>query len=256
MKFLNYIALSLALLFSAHSFALEQQYHQHIAAIIAAFKDNDKAAISSHIRYPLSRAYPVPAINDAAELVERFDYVFDRQLIAQIASSNIDTDWDKVGWRGIMLNSGIVWVDSNGKIIGINYQTAKEQLLAKRLIAADKQALHPSVNTFAEPILDWQTAKFRIRIDDLGDNNYRYASWGIDKNPSDKPDIILVNGGIKFDGSGGNHSYTFKNGRYSYVLQVTVIGCDTSPPGWLEVYKDDKLLLSEDVVKTENTSKF
>ncbi|MGO2129816.1 MAG: hypothetical protein ACTH4U_13820 [Pseudoalteromonas prydzensis] len=255
MTFLRCISVSLALLFSAHSFALEQQYHQHIAAIIAAFKDNDKAAISSHIRYPLSRAYPVPAINNAAELVERFDYVFDRQLIAQITSSNIDTDWDKVGWRGIMLNSGIVWVDTDGKIIGINYQTAKEQLLAKNLIAADKQALHSSINTFVEPILDWQTAKYRIRIDDLGDNNYRYASWGIDKNPSDKPDIILVNGGIKFDGSGGNHSYTFKNGRYSYVLQVTVIGCDTSPPGWLDVYKDDKLLLSEDVIKTENTSR-
>jgi len=60
--------------------------------------------------------------------------------------------------------------------------------------------------------------------------------------------MVLLNGDIKFSGSGGNHSYTFKNGRYSYVLQVTIIGCDTSPPGWLEVYKDDERLLNEPVV--------
>ncbi|MFT6789089.1 MAG: hypothetical protein ACJAVX_002459 [Pseudoalteromonas rhizosphaerae] len=250
MKFLNLTLLCLSLLFASNTFALEQQYHQNISSIIAAFKDDDKAAVAALVSYPLKRSYPVPAINNQAELVERFEQVFDPQLTAQIANSNIDTDWNKVGWRGIMLNSGIVWVDSNGKIIGINYKTAKEQLLAKRLIAADKQALHPSVNTFAEPILDWQTAKFRIRIDDLGDGNFRYVSWSIDKKLSDKPDIVLVNGDIKFDGSGGNHSYTFNNGRYSYVLQVTVIGCDTSPPGWLEVYKDDKRILSQDIINT------
>ena len=64
--------------------------------------------------------------------------------------------------------------------------------------------------------------------------------------------VALINGGITFEGSGGNHHYTFKNGRYSYVLQVTVIGCDTSPPGWLEVYKDDKLLLSDAVISAVN----
>lgn len=251
MKFLNYVILSLAFLFSANSFGLEQQHHKNISPIITAFKAGDRAAIAALIRYPLKRSYPVPAINNETELVERFEQVFDPQLIAQIASSNIDTDWDKVGWRGTMLNSGIVWVDTNGKIIGINYQTTKEQLLAENLIAADRQALHPSLSTLAKPILDWQTAKYRVRVDDLGDYNYRYASWGINKKPSAKPDLVLTHGEKKFDGSGGNHSYTFKNGRYSYVLQVTVIGCDTSPPGWLEVYKDYKRLLFEDVVSTK-----
>ena len=244
--------MSLALLFSVNSFALEQQYHQNIAAIIAAFKADDKAAVASLVSYPLARAYPVPAINNEAELIERFEQVFDQQLIAQIAGSDIDTDWDKVGWRGIMLNSGVVWVDTEGKIIALNYQTAKEQQLAKRLIAADKQGLHPSINSFVAPVLDWQTTKYRIRIDDLGDGNFRYVSWSIDKKPNDNPDIVLDHGDIEFDGSGGNHSYTFKNGQYSYVLQVIVIGCDTSPPGWLEVYKDEKLLLSDSVISTVN----
>ncbi|MGS0534841.1 hypothetical protein [Pseudoalteromonas sp. SaAl2] len=251
MKFPNYIILSLVFLFSANSFALEQQYQKNISPIITAFKGGDRAAIAALIRYPLKRRYPLPAIKNEAEFINRFDEVFDDELATVIASSNIDTDWDKVGWRGIMLNSGVVWVDTDGKIIGINYQTAKEQSLAENLIAADKQALHPSVNTFAEPILDWQTAKYRVRVDDLGNYNYRYVSWSIDKKPNAKPDLVLTHGEKKFDGSGGNHSYTFKNGRYSYVLQVTVIGCDTSASGWLEVYKDGKQLLLEDVVNTK-----
>ncbi|GLQ03466.1 hypothetical protein GCM10007914_23470 [Pseudoalteromonas tetraodonis GFC] len=194
----------------------------------------------------------MPDIKNEVEFITRFDEVFDEELVGVIASSNIDTDWDKVGWRGIMLNNGIVWVDKDGKIISVNTQNATEQVRVEKLISQDKQSLHSSIKTFQKPILDWDTAKYRVRVDDLGDGNFRYASWSIDKSPSDKPDIVLINGDITFEGSGGNHHYTFKNGRYSYVLQVTVIGCDTSPPGWLEVYKDDKLLLSDAVISAVN----
>ena len=75
--------------------------------------------------------------------------------------------------------------------------------------------------------------------------------WSSDKRPNDKPDMVLFNGDITFEGSGGNHHYTFKNGRYSYILHVTIIGCDTSPPGWLEVYKNDEQLLKESVISAK-----
>lgn len=248
MKFINHIVFCLSLLFTSNTFALEQKYHEFILPVIAAFEGDDKAAIASLVYYPLKRRYPIPDIKDEAELINRFDEVFDDELTAVIASSNIDTDWDSVGWRGIMLNNGVMWVDTDGKIIAVNTQNAKEQALAKSLIKQGKQSLHASINTFEKPVLDWKTANYHIRVDDLGDHNFRYAVWGIDKKPSDKPDMVLLNGDITFEGSGGNHNYTFKNGRYSYVLQVTIIGCDTSPPGWLEVYKGDELLLAEDVI--------
>ena len=248
MRFLNRIVLCLSLLFTSNTFALEQKYHESVLPVIAAFKAHDKTAIAAHIRYPLKRQYPLPDIKNEAEFISRFDEVFDEELAAVIASSNIDTDWDSVGWRGIMLNNGVMWVDTDGKVIAVNTQNATEQAHAEKLIAQDKQSLHSSINTYQKPILDWKTANYRVRVDDLGEGNFRYASWDIDKSPSDKPDIVLINGDITFEGSGGNHHYTFKNGRYSYVLQVTVIGSDTSPPGWLEVYKDDKLLLSDNVI--------
>ncbi|MBH0055862.1 hypothetical protein I6F65_02720 [Pseudoalteromonas sp. SWXJZ94C] len=253
MKFLSYTALCLSLFLTANTFALEQKYHESVSPVITAFEAHDKAAIASLVRYPLKRRYPIPDIKDEVELINRFDEVFNDELVTVIASSNIDTDWEKVGWRGIMLNNGVMWVDTEGKIIAVNTQNTKEQALAKSLIEDDKQSLHSSINTFEKPVLDWKTAKYHIRVDDLGDHDFRYTSWSINKKPSDKPDVVLLNGDIKFSGSGGNHSYTFKNGRYSYVLQVTIIGCDTSPPGWLEVYKDDELLLSEDVISAVGT---
>ena len=248
MKYLNYILLCLSLFFTSNTFSLEQKYHESVLPVITAFKTQDKTAIAAHIRYPLKRQYPLPDIKNEAEFVNRFDEVFDEELVTIIGSSNINTDWDSVGWRGIMLNNGVMWVDTDGKVIAVNTQNATEQAHAEKLIAQDKQSLHSSIKTFQKPILDWKTANYRVRIDNLGDGNFRYASWNIDKSPSDRPDIVLIHGEITFSGSGGNHSYTFKNGHYSYILHVTVIGCDTSPPGWLEVYKNDKQLLFEDVV--------
>ena len=248
MKYLNYILLCIYLFFTSNTFALEKKYHESVLPVIAAFKTQDKTAIAAHIRYPLKRQYPLPDIKNEAEFIKRFDEVFDDELVAVIASSNINTDWEKVGWRGIMLYNGVLWVDTDGKIITVNTQNVKEQAFAERLIEHDKQSLHSSVNTFKKLILNWKTANYHIRVDDLDDGNYRYAVWSIDKKISEKPDMILLNGDITFEGSGGNHHYTFKNGRYSYVLQVTIIGCDTSPPGWLEVYKDEQRVLSEDVI--------
>ncbi|MBB1377448.1 hypothetical protein [Pseudoalteromonas sp. SR43-2] len=250
MKFLNHVAVFLSLLFTSNTFALEQKYHEFVLPVIAAFKAHDKTAIAALIRYPLKRRYPIPDIKNEAEFINRFDEVFNDELAAVIASSNIKTDWEKVGWRGIMLNNGVMWVDTDGKIIAVNTQNTKEQTLAKSLIEQGKQSLHASINTFEKPVLDWKTANYHIRVDDLGDRNYRYAVWSSDKRPKDKPDMVLSNGDVTVSGTGGNHHYTFKNGRYSYILNVTIIGCDTSPPGWLEVYKDDEKLLSEDVIST------
>lgn len=138
MKFLNHVAVFLSLLFTSNTFALEQKYHEFVLPVIAAFKAHDKTAIAALIRYPLKRRYPIPDIKNEAEFINRFDEVFNDELAAVIASSNIKTDWEKVGWRGIMLNNGVMWVDTDGKIIAVNTQNTKEQTLAKSLIEQGK----------------------------------------------------------------------------------------------------------------------
>lgn len=246
MKYLIFLCLFTS---TVYSYEADSKTNHVIKPIIQAFMSNDTEAISALITYPLNREIPIPAIENKTQLLSRFDEVFDAKLTQMIANSNLKTDWTYMGWRGIMLSHGVVWVDINGNITSVNYQSDKEKNIKTKIINSQKKSLHKSLRNYLQPILEWKTEKFHIRIDDLGDYNYRYVSWSVNKYSSEQPDLILQNGEMTFDGSGGNHYYTFKNGEYIYRCYVSVIGNSTSPPGTIEVYKGDKLLLSDDVVE-------
>jgi hypothetical protein len=117
-----------------------------------------------------------------------------------------------------------VWLNSDGKITAINYQSELEKAKKEKLILAQQSDLHPSLRSFLKPICTLQTKTHRIRIDETANNKYRYASWKRTQTQSEKPALILQNGEINFDGSGGNHSYIFKSGEYSYICEITVLG--------------------------------
>lgn len=252
MHFISKIIRVLAIVFTSSSFAVDKKDNDYISPIISAFKSNNKNEISTLIAYPLKRKLPIPYIDNKAELINRFDEVFDKELIDLIANSDSDKDWRQMGWRGLMFSNGKLWLDSNGKINAINYQTAKEKTLVKSLIEKKKQTLHSSISDYKKPILEWKTAKFHIRIDDLGDYNYRYASWSIDKQTYEKPDLILFNGKMVFEGSGGNHHYSFINGKYIYRCYVGLLGNSKSTAGTLDVFRGKEHLLNDDVLEVLN----
>ena len=142
MKSFSKIILSLSLLFVTNSFALEKKLQAEISLIIKTFKKQDKKAISALISYPLAREYPIPAINNKAELMLRFNEVFDEKLIGLITKSDLEKDWSLVGWRGMMFSDGKIWLDSKGKIKVVNYQSSKEINILKSIIDKQKQNLH------------------------------------------------------------------------------------------------------------------
>ena len=254
------IAFSAALIFSAMGLsinanaadeAMPQEYIPLVQGLIDAAKANDLEALAKRVAYPLKREYPIPAIQNTQEMIARFDQVFDPKLLEQIAHSKIEADWQTMGWRGIMLGSGVVWLDFDGKIIAINYQTPVEAKLKAELIAKQQTALHSSVSEFVSPALSWETAKFTIRVDDMGNSQYRYAAWAKGKALSEKPDLVLNKGKLVFDGSGGNHSYQFRSGPYQYYCYVTVLGGSDSPLGELVVFKNDQEILTQAVIKAD-----
>jgi len=256
MKKLNKLILLSFITFIGNAWALDaKQQHEiswkhNASVVINAFKQRNKTDIAELISYPLKRRYPIPAIKDKAEFLNRFNEVFDENFIRLIANSNLEADWKDGGWRGITFSRGKLWLGHGDevKIIGINHQTLKEQAIKASLIEKNKQTLHPSIREYERPILEWQTAKFHIRIDQMGPKNYRYASWSVGNKVGDKPDLILLNGKVKYIGSGGNHHYSFINGNYTYRCDVTVIGKDDSPPGILSVFKGQERILSENVL--------
>ncbi len=243
------IALFLLLSLRANAQALDDTSKERIGALIAAFKTGDKQVIAEYIAYPLWRMAPIPSIKNRQQFIARYDEVFDETIIGKIIASNIENDWSVVGSHGIMFARGEMWIDFSGKIIGVNLLTEAEKRVRAQLIADQRSKLHESVREFSEPLEEWITRKYHIRIDDMGDHDYRYAAWSLNKAVGDKPDIELFHGQITYQGNGGDCTYTFSNGKYKYVCSVYVMRQESEPPGELEVYKQGKRILDDFVVK-------
>lgn len=228
---------------------LDKKYRPVVTSFINAVKSGNIEKLGSKISYPLNRAYPIPPIKNKQEFVKRYKEVFDDNLTKKIINSKVNTDWDAVGWRGIMLLNGELWLDTNGKLLAVNHQSRLEAKEQARLINVEKSSLHPSISNFIQPVLVFETAQYRVRIDDLGNNNYRYASWPIKSKMSDKPKLVLSNGKWTPDGSGGNHNYQFKSGDYLYTCFINVMGEESTPPALLVISKAGKEILSQPAKK-------
>ncbi len=225
---------------------LPLEYHDEVQYFIDCVKKKDVTALNELISYPFKRAYPIPSIKDSAEFRARFSEVFDDSLIALITTSNVKKDWSEMGWRGIKLESGSVWIQFDGSLHAVNYQSKTEKAMQAELIEQERKLLYVSLQDFASPDLIIETSKFRIRIDEMSDGTYRYASWGINKQVSDKPDLILKNGILEFDGSGGNHHFVFKNKNYEYICWIFMLGSDETPDARLEVLAGEKEILNQE----------
>ncbi|URQ87476.1 hypothetical protein J8Z28_06235 [Pseudoalteromonas sp. SCSIO 43088] len=247
MRFFKY-SVYLFLLLMAFSGLAATKHLNIVKPVVAVFKAGDKAAIAKRVHYPLQRKAPLQAIENEQMLIEKFEQIFDKEFVEKIVNSSIRHDWEMMGWRGIMFDSGKLWLDFDGSIWAVPYESEAEKARREALIDEQKQALHKSLREFTKPILTWQTKQHLIRIDELADNQYRYAAWEVDQSMQDEPSLVITGGTLSFDGSGGNHFYTFTNNGYRYVCHVVVLGTEHSPPGLLEVFRNNVQILSEPVL--------
>ena len=232
--------------------ALEPQQKSVVNKVIQAFKQNNRVAISNMVSYPLVRQAPLAPISNRSEFLNRYDEVFDQRLLNTITKSNLHTDWDSIGWQGVILNNGIVALDPDGNITEINYLSFREQALVNKLtprnvvsnVAKGRRALHRSVTNYNQAVIELTTKHFHIRVDDIGQGKLRYASWPISKNTSEAPDLILTDGRV-LPGSGRNQRFVFDNGTYSYQLNVHSLSANAIPTGSLEVFKDGQSWVRE-----------
>ncbi len=224
---------------------LTDEQTERVKIIIELFKEHNIDKISNQINYPLYRQYPIPPIKDKEAFKQRFNEVFDTVLINKIANSQLE-QWSDVGWQGVMLDNGTVWLGySDAVITAVNYQSELEKELRAALIAKDKENLHPSLKTFVSSTYKIQTRQYHIRIDELTNHQYRYASWKMGEKESSKPDIILTDGEKVFEGSGGNHVFTFVNNNYTYKVYRNILGEEDMPDITLIILKDGKEILKE-----------
>ena len=224
---------------------MSKEYQRLVYDFIDCFKSQNKEKLVTKVTFPFEREYPIPTIKNSQEFLNRYREIFDDSLIEMIVKSRPSIDWSDVGWRGIMLLDGQVWLDLKGNLITVNYQSKIEKREQEEIIRREKKILYESVSRFKLPICILETSAFRIRIDDLGEGNYRYASWSLKNKMSDKPDLVIENGEFIPEGSGGNHMYHFKNQDYVYDCSIIVLGDAFSPPALLTLYKAGKEILSQ-----------
>ena len=228
---------------------MTEDQQQVVQEFIDCIKKHQKEKLASKISFPLDRDYPIPTIKNKQEFFKRYHQVFDDKLVKMIVNSKPSEDWSAVGWRGIMFLNGDIWLDYDGTLIGVNYQSEFETKWKNKLIALEKSQIHESLREFKEPVHVMETSTYRIRIDDMGDYTYRYAVWKIENKMSGKPDLIIINGESIAEGSGGNHRYEFMNGDYKYECSIVVMAeDDDSPPAYFRIYKDGKEILSQKAI--------
>jgi hypothetical protein len=208
---------------------LEERYQLSVKPFVDAVVNNDREKTADLIYYyPFSRQYPIPPINNKREMIERYDQIFDETLINIIKNSSVETDWQAIGWRGIIFKDGLVWIDYDGSILRINYQSLQEKEIRKNIIREIKYNLHESLREFVEPELLCETDSYIIRVDLLDEHNYIYrlALWHKGKNQNEIPDMVLTDGKLIFSGSGGNRFYIFEYNNYQYILFIDVMSKD------------------------------
>ncbi|MDH6254395.1 hypothetical protein M2347_004122 [Chryseobacterium sp. H1D6B] len=95
--------------------------------------------------------------------------------------------------------------------------SAKELKNEFHLINSEK-SINNSVHQKLPKTVTIKTKKFKIKIDLQANGTYRYQSWASNAKSNAKPNLIIYNGELIPDGSGGNYYYEFKNKDYTYQV--------------------------------------
>ena len=75
--------------------------------------------------------------------------------------------------------------------------------------------LHPQLHNYERLALFFRTKDYMIRIDNLGGETMRYASWKSTQQMSDTPELVLNGNYVEKD-----NTFLFSKGSYRYVVTM------------------------------------
>lgn len=186
-----------------------------IASLIRVIRTGNRRQIVGLIQYPLQREYPLKSISSQQECLERFDEVFDKPFLEEVASCNLHDDWREMGWRGIMFQDGSLWLDSDYKILSVNHETKDTKRLKAAAIAQQKLRLPNSLRDFDQPELEWTTPLYIVRVDRKGED-HRLAVLDV-KSPT-KILRVLHHGEFHFNGTMGAYFIDWQSEGRTYRI--------------------------------------
>lgn len=244
-------------------FGEHQIYKDFFFQLKDAVLNNKRKQVSKYIEYPFTiygEEYKY-VIKNKTELLNLYDAIFSKNILTVFKQQQFKDLFSK--WSGVMIGQGEIWfhgtcTDNTCKKVTVRvnamhnpdfFKSAQGKKAFNDFLNKEKSKVHQSLTTFKEPVLLWHTKNHIIRIDRINGQRYRYAAWNITSDQSKKPNLIIQNGQRVFEGSGGNHHYEFKNGTYTYVCRVNLLGTSDTPPGSIEVFEKNEKILYQPVVK-------
>jgi hypothetical protein len=215
------------------------------AQLVKALRAGDRAAVAEMIKYPLQRPKPLPPIRNGKDFLAHYDEFFNSKVIGEIASG-LPKLWNRSGATSIG-DSGLIWIQS-GQILTINSSTSANEKALQQAKKQDVAQLHASASHDDKLEFECDTEKFHIRIHALGDK-VRYYSWKKGRPLSEAPELALT-GEAETQGTSGGVIYTFRQGKYTYVVEnLTLCESDCTPN--LSVTAGGKSLLKQNCLLNE-----
>ena len=219
----------------------ESKTSKVVKKFVDAIKTDDPKIIADYVVFPFERPNPLPDIMDKDDFIKKYSTLFDAEFKDAIVTSRLE-DWVKMGWKGIMLYRGLLWLDTDGKLIAVNVVSDKDNEYIKEWYKKDKENIYKALKKYDENICVFETDTKLGRIDEIkkddGDPKYyRLALWNKNGKMSEKPEIILSGGEAKYFGSANNTEYHFKSDKYIYIFFVNYVGPRDMPPFEFEIYE-------------------
>ncbi|AYQ31003.1 hypothetical protein [Runella sp. SP2] len=242
MRILAFLIVIISYVSTAYAQGLSETNKENIRFFIDCIKKQQKEKLADKVIYPLNRDYPLLPIRNKSEFIKRYHEVFDAALAQMISKSSLSKDWATVGWRGIMFSNGKLWLDEDGSLRTVNYASRIEESKRRARIEEIRTTLHSSLKEFSQPILVFKTSKFLIRVDEMKDNTYRYASWTLPNKMSSKPDIVISKGEFLVEGTAQEPNYRFKNKEFTYECSFNSMS-EELPRYYVRVFKEKKEII-------------
>ena len=103
--------------------------------------NNRKSELANLVVYPIKRSNPLPDIKSKTEFINLFPSLFDKPFKNQLQKITEDDLIDR--YDGCRLFAGDIWINEEGRIIAINYQSASEKQRYNSILNDVKKRIHP-----------------------------------------------------------------------------------------------------------------
>ena len=194
---------------------------------LEAVRSGDRNEIVKLLNYPIPR----PSIENEKEMLEKFDMIFNDEVLGIIADSCALSDWPTEAWRGIrlfneqLMYGGIagIWMDYDGTVFSIPV-SQEERESVEEFWRQDRERLLPEFRDFdrCEGLFVGETYLLRVdyRIDEGGKRNVRALLWerSGSKTMADMPDLILTNGEFYSHGGFAHTIWRFVDNGNQYII--------------------------------------